>query len=1437
VVIALLLTATVPVALAQCSAHLLAALDENHQTFDASVWTNSPYCPASGQIHISTMPPGMILFPSGEPWWVESFFDVFTTPHTIKPAAVPIGPPESFFDVFTQVTFDDPAYSPLAFTEHVRITPTNRLEIVHSPPCAGNVPPLLSPGQSACFVVCHRVYTVMLPVPGDMGQPIISVTPGCPPGGPCPDLPCTPGLMENCRWEVDPFAESQWRLEFEYSNPAQEPVCYCVRYEGNLPLGGQTYVLGGWENERQTMDVSVWTNNTAHPISGVMEIFSYPSGAQFEGGGGGGGGYRIDSFFDVFLEPYTFDPPVGRGIFTPGMQFQLIGYIHYDPPGPVYPPQWVVEDVVVTPSGGLALVNPGCAGGVVIPPVITPGNPECLIVCHDVYYIPLNCHGSTAPTVTVLSGCGPATPCMNPIPCMDGAPTDCRYDVFRVGGTWLLEFEYSNPGIQPVCYCVTVSCPPTPGPTGYLLGALAPDGQHMNVSVWGSSPAVPLNGTIHLRSDPPGAQIDWPVESFFDIFMEPFTWKPPVGPGIFTPGQVFELVAEVEYFGPGSDPFEGQVCCENVIVTPMNTLALWDPLTPCGGDYVPPSMIPGQSQCFRVCHRIYETVLFYNEGGGRPVIHVTPGCFGPPRDSCTAEACVPGGPSDFVYDVYHNGVDWILRFEYSNPFIEPVCYCVTYAGNVPWDCDTRELAALDEGHQQFEVSLRTFSYGGYDCPAAGTVTIYSYPSGAFIPQPTWTFAGVGEEWHTIEAPVGPGSFVSGETFQLIAHVDYTAPEYPDRWLTEEVIVAPNGQHLWIRDVGGECAAGGGEIVPPLMAPGQSACFRVCHRVYHVSLAAFDPLNPPQVTITPGCYGPPQDHCVPDLTCTAGGPFDYRWRVWWAGDHWELEFEYSNENIEPVCYCVTVAAVQPPCETHQLVALDEENQLLKVSIISLDPSGIQPCEVSGTVTLSSVPTGLYFETPTWTFSGVGDMWVTWGKPSAPEPYNPIIVDTIIVRIDYDNPSQPDVIETEMVALDLTSGGLVIHDAGGQCAASGGPRVPSALYYGQPECFIVCHDVYYIPLVFPGPGIPVVSVYPGCGPGTPCNDPIPCVPGGPWDYRYGVFRVGGTWILEFEYSNENIEPVCYCVEISSAPPVPYAAYLLATLDEVHQNFDVTLWTSPGAPLGDGTMIVTTQPGMTNTFLFAGIGPNYYTWELPAGPGMLTEGQTFQLKAVALFNDPTFGRLNYEQTVMVTLAGTLVHWDPITPCVGDLVPAMMNNNTAQCFVVCHKIYDVILNVPGVNPPFISVTPGCYGPPTDHCPPPVPCQPGGHLDYCTRFWFDGLFWHLIFEYSNPYKEPVCYCVKVGCWPVTDLVIQCPDTVTNNIRLGWTCPQWGQYIIYYTTVKNNDGNPPGPGWYEEGRVMGNTGEVLTWQPPGATTDPYRNYVVKVNCNPLPTRR
>ncbi|MFZ5434548.1 MAG: hypothetical protein ACOZB3_12340, partial [Calditrichota bacterium] len=1099
-----------PSVFAQCNAHLLAALDENNplysgQRFDVSVWTGSPYCPASGQIMIRTEPPGSALI-AGDPFWVDSFFDVFTEVETVKPPIVPTVPPGTPFQIITEVTFDDPVYPALWYEEMVQVTPMNRLEIIHPLPCTSSVPPDLFLGSGSCFTVCHGVYTVAL-IGGPINcEPIIHVTPGCtmPPCGP---QPCLPGSPDSYRYEVYQYG-GQWYLEFEYSNPYEEPVCYCVNYVGYLPHAGETYVLGGWENARQDMNVSVWTNNLMDPISGTIEIFSYPAGAQFEGGGGGGGMW-IESFFDVFMEPWTADPPVGPGIFTPGQQFQLIGYIHYDPPGLSYPPQWVVEDVVVTPSGGLQLVNPGCTGPVIIPPQITPGVPACLNVCHDIYYIPLDCEASSTPEVQIFSGCDLTTPCASTFPCTPGAMTDFRYDVYRVGGTWILEFEYSNEQIQPVCYCVDVSCPSTPRPVAYGLGALSEWHQTFDVSVWGSSPRVPLNGTIHYRSEPPGAALDWPVDSFFDVFLEPFTSKVPVMPGIFLPGETFHLIAEIDFFGPGSDPFDGIIYDECVVVTPSGQLALWDPITPCGGDYTPGSMSPGQSECFRVCHRVYEIVLNYLPGGGRPVISVTPGCQGPPFDNCVMEACVPGGPNDFVYDVYHNGVDWILRFEYSNPYVEPVCYCVTYEGNVPFDCETHELAALDEIDSFFDVSLHTFSPSGQTCPASGMITLYSYPEGAYIGPYIDSFFDVFTEWYTVKAPVGPGTFGPGEAFQLIAYIDYTEPAYPDQWLTEEVMVNSAGTGLVINDTGGECT---GDIVPPAMNLGMSACFKVCHRIYHIPIIdATDPANPPTVIVTPGCFGEPQDHCLPDPECTPGHPDYYRYDLIWMGDHWELEFEYSNENVEPVCYCVTVEGTSQPCETHALVALDSDNQLLKVSLMSRDPGGTLPCEVSGTVRLQSVPFGLYFQTPTWHFFGVGEEWVAEATPVARDAGVPDSFFDVFVEIDFDDPAQPDMIETESVMVDPVSGGLVINDVGGQCPP-GAIYVPDTLHYGQPECFKVCHDIYYVSLDIPGPQvIPVVTVTPGCDPSTTnCSDPA-CTPGGPFDYRYDVFKVGGSWIL--------------------------------------------------------------------------------------------------------------------------------------------------------------------------------------------------------------------------------------------------------------------------------------------------------------------------------------
>jgi hypothetical protein len=86
---------------------------------------------------------------------------------------------------------------------------------------------------------------------------------------------------------------------------------------------------------------------------------------------------------------------------------------------------------------------------------------------------------------------------------------------------------------------------------------------------------------------------------------------------------------------------------------------------------------------------------------------------------------------------------------------------------------------------------------------------------------------------------------------------------------------------------------------------------------------------------------------------------------------------------------------------------------------------------------------------------------------------------------------------------------------------------------------------------------------------------------------------------------------------------------------------------------------------------------------------------------------------------------------------------------------------------------------------------------------------------------------------PVRDLVIQCADAVPNPIRIAWTCPQSAYYNIYSTTVKNNDGTPPGPNWSLEGTVWGEMGQLLVWSPPDAAIADYLNYVVRTDCRPF----
>ncbi|MBU1985348.1 hypothetical protein KJ815_13195, partial [bacterium] len=748
---------------AQCSGNLLGCLDENAtpQRFAVSTWTNDGHCPASGHITLMSEFPGIEFGP-----YVDSFFDVFTEVYRVKPEVVVMAPPPPMmpFLIHAMVDFEDPAYTDLVYAEQVMWDPgLSRLVIVRPTPCMGDeVPPSMGPMTSACFKVCHRIYYVDLGSRLVLGRPNISVTPGCT-GINCAMEPCVPGAPTDYVYKV--YASgTRWVLEFEYSNPAAEPRCYCVSYTGNQPQGYNVKHLAVMNAEMQTLDLTVWTTNPLHVACGTMEVFSYPPGAYIS--------IPVQSL-EASSEPYTWHIPVAAGAFDVGDTCMLAAYFSYgpEPMCPEYTDQWAVEYVIYSTQKGARTLRPeiSCDPSAYVPEQLVLGVPECMIVCHDIYYIPLIFPGPGIPSVIVQEGCGPmSTPCSNPL-CDPGLPGEYRYDVLRIGGTWFLEFEHSNPQHVPACYCVTLDGY-TPLPQEpYLLCAMNEAHQTLDVSLWSSDCTWPWHGEFTVTTNPPGKiDPDWWVESFFDVFCLPHTWEFPVHPSLTTnPGENFQIIIECDIFGPGSDPFEGQVAYkEPVIVTPMGTLAPWNPEPPCMGDWVPPSMVPLESQCFQVCHRIYETVLLYNEGGGRPIISVTPGCQGQPMDNCVLTPCVPGGPQDFVYDVYHNGVDWILRFEYSNPYVEPVCYCVTYEGNVPYDCETFQLAALDEGHMQFEVSVRTHSNEGWECPADGFITIFSIPPGATIGPYIDSFFDVFTEWHTVSPNVDPGSFSPGETFQL-----------------------------------------------------------------------------------------------------------------------------------------------------------------------------------------------------------------------------------------------------------------------------------------------------------------------------------------------------------------------------------------------------------------------------------------------------------------------------------------------------------------------------------------------------------------------------------------------------------------------------------------------------------------------------------------------
>lgn len=1303
---------------AQCEAYMLACLDVDNpsgvQELVITIWTGDLHCLASGNIDVMQTPPdGVILGP------YEPVFDnVFSSYYTVR---IPVTgntmhPPGTIVGLDIAVSFDDPGYSALETTEIVYIVdPTGRLDQFRPTPCFDSVPPFMLPMTAACFHVCHKIYRVHLQDVPMWERPVITVSPGCTMDDPCIPDACVPGGETDYRWGVDEI-EGEWYLEFEYSNASLEPVCYCVSYTGTSPYtttnGGLLAVDELW----QTADLTLWNMDT--DMCGLVEIFSYPPGAWTAP-------YTSQLFAPVG-EKRTLQIPVGAMAFMPGQAFQLIAYV--EPEIGLcdsYDPVWYVEDVMVTPEGGLEIVDVGgeCSD-VQVPTAMGPGMHECFKVCHDIYHIILQGAEDGIPEITVTPGCGSPTLCPDLPGCVPGGPTDYRYDVYRIGGTWMLEFEYSNPNTEPVCYCVAYENVNPEEKKAYLLAALDEASQTLDVSLWTSDCGCdyPASGIIIVSDGPYEIDPEAWIESFFDVFCEPRHWEVPVNPGDHTAGENFQYEVAVDFFGPGSDPFDGIIYYENVTVTPTGELAQWYPQSPCTGDNVPPLMSLGESACFEVCHRVYDILLGPGIDHGEPIIGVEPGCALP----CDNAGCMPGGPYDYCYHTWFDGVNWHLEFEYSNPEVEPVCYCVTYEGDRP-NCDPHVLAALDERDQELQVTL--WMTGDED-PPCETNALVSICRSDQIGSIEDIMTNVDAYGTTVSVPAESGGLPPGSNYQYVVAVDFDDP-YEDVLITEEVIVGPTGL-LEIDDTGAECT---GDNVPSVMPANTAACFEVCHRIYHIDILGAG-TELPLVTVIPGCL--PSGPCEPYPECTPGGEYDYCYQLIWQEDHWELEFEYSNEMIEPVCYCVTVEAGETGL--YGLIAIDELNQTVDLTL--WNTTGVEIC---GLVDFYSIPPGVWIGPYNPDFVSP-ESRVTLQVPVGAGVFTPGQQFELHALVQHaGGPCDPypdrefidDVIVTP-------EGGLRIADTGGQCTDD---HVPLLMNQGDAECIKVCHRIYHIDLGSVYNGIPNITVTPGCGPPTSCPDLPGCTPGGPDDYRYDIFQAAGMWYLEFEYSNPNIEPVCYCVEFTSVTPTDTRACMLTSLDEENQTLDVTLWTNVHSceRPASGTITVSKGPYELDpdAWVESFFDVFYIPWhhKFPVTPGTYTTGQNFQFEVVADFfgpgSDPFDGVISLEH-VTVDPTGMLQQWYPQRACTGDNVPLSMSCGQSICFEVCHKIYDVLLNTgPTPGEPLIRVAPGC-DPPCDN----PGCTPGGANDYRYRVWYDGVTWHLEFEYSNVYREPVCYCV-----------------------------------------------------------------------------------------------
>lgn len=288
----------------------------------------------------------------------------------------------------------------------------------------------------------------------------------------------------------------------------------------------------------------------------------------------------------------------------------------------------------------------------------------------------------------------------------------------------------------PSCVNILCSLDPEPPPCW--------DGQLFTATIWTDDPACDCDhgGTVYFSSDPPGADIapasiDFPAESFFDVYLQLETF---VGPGAFAPGECFTLIARVVFNATGCPDL---VCEEIVCVDDNGLLYRYGGCPPEMVD-VPDQMSIGDAYCFIVCHDVYWIPLTC-QLPGPPFFQITPGCFDGTVDPCPYVDCVPGGPYDYCWDkVYCDGV-WWLRFEYSNPYIEPVCYCVWFEYQLPVELNTFEAmpgnqmvtlnwtTASENNNERFEIARRVSETGDFvtigELAGAGskaTETNYTY---------------------------------------------------------------------------------------------------------------------------------------------------------------------------------------------------------------------------------------------------------------------------------------------------------------------------------------------------------------------------------------------------------------------------------------------------------------------------------------------------------------------------------------------------------------------------------------------------------------------------------------------------------------------------------------------------------------------------------------